>query len=437
MSGLAYGLIGIFSLLALAAIGVPVGISIGTVAIIGLIAAGGMTFMQATVMTLPYDITSHYGFVVIPMFVLMGAIASSSGIVSEVYTAAYRWTSHIRGGLYIATSLASAGFAAISGSTVVNAAVFTRIAMPEMIRFGYDRGVGAGCIAAAGTFAALIPPSLSFVIYGILTGESIGRLLIAGILPGLLTAVCYVTAIPIMVRVKRSWAPDPIERFSLVEKVASLRGLWAMLILVVLVLGGIYGGLMPPSAAGAVGATGALLIALAKRKMDWGTLGDTLQQTARMTGALFIIIIGGLLFTRFLVVSGFIAELNGFIIASDFTPQQFMIALVIMYFIMGMFIDPISMLAMTIPFVYPIVKTLGLDPIWFGVITVKMIEIAVITPPVGVNLFAVVAASQGQVRTGQVFRGVLPFVAIEVVVLIILLSVPEISTWLPNTMIGR
>lgn len=437
MSALVSGLVGIACLLSLTALGVPVGIAIAAVGIVGMATTGGLDFMLATLTTLPYQTTSHYNFVVIPMFVLMGSIASSAGIVSEVYAAAYRWTAGIRGGLFTATTLASAGFAAVSGSTVVNAAVFTRIALPEMIKFGYDRGVGGGCIAAAGTFAALIPPSLSFVIYGILTGESIGRLLMAGVLPGLLTVAGYLVVIPVMVRLRPHWAPPPVERFSFGEKLASLRGVWPMMLLITLVLGGIYGGFMPPSAAGAVGAAGALVIAFAKRKLPFGTLTSSLRETALLTGSLFIIIIGGLIFTRFLTISGFIAAANAFVVAADFTPLQFMIALTVFYFILGMFIDPISMLAMTIPFIYPIAMTLGLDAIWLGVITVKMIEIAVITPPVGINLFAVVAASDGKLRTSEVFRGILPFVVIELFILVLLIAFPAVSTWLPTTMTGR
>lgn len=437
MTALTSGLVGIACLLLLTAVGVPVGIAIAAVGIVGMAVTGGLDFMLATLTTLPYQTTSHYNFVVIPMFVLMGSIASSAGIVSEVYAAAYRWTAGIRGGLFTATTLASAGFAAVSGSTVVNAAVFTRIALPEMIKFGYDRGVGGGCIAAAGTFAALIPPSLSFVIYGILTGESIGRLLMAGVLPGLLTVAGYLLVIPVMVRLRPHWAPPPVERFSFGEKLASLRGVWPMMLLITLVLGGIYGGFMPPSAAGAVGAAGALVIAFAKRKLPFGTLTTSLRETALLTGSLFIIIIGGLIFTRFLTISGFIAAANALVVAADFTPLQFMIALTVFYFILGMFIDPISMLAMTIPFIYPIAMTLGLDAIWLGVITVKMIEIAVITPPVGINLFAVVAASDGKLKTSEVFRGILPFVVIELFILVLLIAFPDVSTWLPTTMTGR
>jgi len=434
MSGFEIGLVGIGFLLLLTALGVHVGIAILLVGMVGLMATAGQHFTEVTITNLPFETSNQYSFIVVPMFVLMGALAAKAGIVREVYTAAYKWTSGIRGGLYIATCAASAGFSAISGSTVVNSAVFTRIALPEMIRFGYDRALGAGCIAAAGTFAALIPPSLSFVIYGILTGQSIGALLVAGILPGVMTAGVYIVLIPVLVRLKPQWAPVKSERFSLREKVASLNGLWSMAILMALVLGGIYGGFMPPSAAGAVGALGALVIGMAKLRLGPRVVHACLTETAVTSASLFLILIGGFVFGRFLVICGFIGELNGLLGASGMGPNEFVALVVITYLILGMFIDPISMLAMTIPIVAPLTDSLGLDPIWFAVIVVKLIEIAVITPPVGVNLFAVVAASEGRVTTAEVFRGVLPFVLIEFVVLAILIFFPAISTWLPSTM---
>ncbi len=435
MDPILIGALGIGGLVVLAAVGVPIGIAISVVAAAGMWQFVGFDYMMVTFKTLPFAVASQYVFVVIPMFVLMGTLASSSGMITELYTAANRWVGGLRGGLYMATTLASAGFSAISGSTVVNAAMFTRIALPEMIRFGYDRGVAAGCIAAAGTLAALIPPSLSFVIYGLLTEESIGALFMAGIVPGLLTAVFYIMGIALLLRFRPGLAPPTEIRYGLQEKFRSLTGLWPLIILVALVLGGIYSGFMPPSAAGAVGAMGALGIAVVRRKLSPTGLWTALQGTAAMTSVLFLIVIGGLLFTRFLLVSGFVTDLTEIVSASGLSPMQFVAVLVVMYFFLGMFIDPMSMLVMTVPFVYPVVKSLGLDPIWFGVIVVKLIEIAVITPPVGMNLFAVMSASGGEVAAGRIFRGILPFVIIEMFVLIVLIAFPALSTWLPTKML--
>lgn len=428
------GLAGIGALIALSGLGIPIAFSISLVGAVGMWLATDVTYTIIQFQTLPYAVASNYSFAVIPMFVLMGAFASASGIIGELYTAVNRWLESVRGGLYMATAIASAGFAAISGSTVVNAAMFTRIALPEMLRLGYNRGVSAGCIAAAGTFAALIPPSLTFVVYGILTGESIGALFIAGILPGLLTAAFYIAGIPVMMRLKPGWAPPPVRISTLAEKIRGLSGIWPMLLLVFIVLGGIYTGFTPPTAAGALGAAGALAISLARRRISGGQIWDSLKQTAELTSVLFIIIIGGLLFSRFLVVSGFVTDLTDLVTASGLSVHLFILAMVAMYLVMGMFIDPLSMLVMTVPFIFPVIESYGLDPIWFGVVLTKMIEIAVITPPVGLNLFAVVSAAGGRVSTGEVFTGVLPFVVMEVIVLAILLAFPSISTWLPATM---
>ena len=428
------GFLGIAALLVLSGLGIPIAFAIGIVGAIGMVHAVGFDYMLVTFQTLPYAATSAYAFAVIPMFVLMGAIAAASGIIGELYVAINRWLESVRGGLFMATSVASAGFAAISGSTVVNAAMFTRIALPEMMALGYHKGVSAGCIAAAGTFAALIPPSLTFVIFGILTEVSIGSLFIAGILPGLLTAGFYIAVVPFMVRIRPDWAPQTISRSTLSEKIRGLSGIWPMLLLVLIVLGGIYTGITPPTAAGALGVVGALGISLARRRISRMALWDSLKQTAELTAVLFILIIAGLLFSRFLVVSGFVSDLTDLVINSGLSASGFIFVMVLMYLVLGMFIDPLSMLVMTVPFIFPVIQGYGLDPLWFGVILVKMIEIAVITPPVGLNLFAVVSAAEGKVTIGDMYFGILPFVAMEIVVLIILIMFPAISTWLPQSM---
>lgn len=434
MEPITMGFVGILALIIFAGMGVPIAFCITLVGAVGMALVTDVEFVLVTFQSLPYAVASEYAFAVIPMFVLMGAIASSAGIISELYTAVNRWLESVRGGLYIATAVASAGFAAISGSTVVNAAMFTRIALPEMLALGYHKGISAGCIAAAGTFAALIPPSLTFVIFGILTGESIGELFIAGIVPGLLTAAFYVVVIPMMLKIRPDWAPRVDVHSTLREKLRGMTGIWPMLLLVVIVLGGIYTGITPPTAAGALGACGALLIALGRRKIGPGQIWESVRQTAELTSVLFIIIIGGLLFSRFLVVSGFVADLTVLVTESGLTPTMFILAMVVMYFIMGMFVDPLSMLVMTVPFVFPVIKSFGMDPIWFAIVLTKMIEIAVITPPVGLNLFAVVSAAGGRVKTGDMFFGILPFVCMEIVILTILILFPGLSTWLPNTM---
>lgn len=436
MDPLTSGLLAIGSLLVIVALGVPVGIAMAAVAFCGMWFIANLKFALGMFMTMPYEQVSAYAFVVAPMFILMGALAAQAGITRELYTAAYRLLAGYRGSLYYATTVASAGFAAVSGSTVVASAVFTRMALPEMIRFGFKRGVGAGCIAAAGTFAALIPPSISMVIYGILTGESIGQLLMAGVIPGLMTACVYIIGLRGFLQVFPSWAPDRTERFSLREKLASLKGLWALLLLVVIVLGTIYSGFMPPSAAGTVGAMGAFLICVVRRRLSPATFWLALKESAAITGMLFLIIIAGILFSRMILSTGFVSEVDAFVKESGMSPAMFMMFIVLMYFILGMFIDTVSMMVMTIPFVFPIVVGFGYDPIWFGVVMIKLVEIAAITPPVGLNLYAVLSAANGEVKSGELFVGVMPFIGLELIVLALIIFFPEISLWLPRAMIG-
>jgi len=429
------GALMIGAMLVVVAFGIPVGIAMAGVGFLGMWALAGLKFAMGTFMTLPYSVSSQYAFVVVPMFVLMGALAARAGITGELYEAANRLLSRFRGSLYYATILASAAFGAISGSTVVASAVFTKIALPEMIRYGYSRSISAGCIAGAGTFAALIPPSISMAIYGILTGESIGALLMAGVVPGILTAVCYMLGMRMMLQFRPDWAPQRAKPFTGREILDSLRGLWAVIALVVLVLGGIYSGMMPPSAAGTIGAAGALLICLIRRKLSREEFWSALKQAAVVSSVLFLIIIGGLLFTRLLLYMGFVRGITGFADGIGLTPFMLLFFVIAMYLVLGCFIDTVSMMVMTVPFLYPIVKQLGLDPIWFGVIIVKLVEISAITPPVGLNLYSVIGAAEGRVKTGEVFAGVLPFILIECIVLAALLMMPELSLWLPQAML--
>jgi len=436
MGTIEQGLLAFAVLLGLIALRVPIGFALGAIGSIGLWWTGGPELTLSVLKSLPYGVASEYAFVVIPMFILMGALTATAGITTDLYTALYKWLSGIRGSLYIVTTLASAGFAAISGSTVVNAVVFTRVALPEMIRLNYHRGFGAGCIAAAGTFAALIPPSIAMVVIAIVTDESIGELLIAGIVPGLVTVAIYVVGILVFVRVRPSIAGDTTARFSLEERLASLKTVWPLVLLSAIVLGGIYTGTMFPSSAGAVGAIGALAIALALRRLTRAGFWEALCSTAATTGVLMAIIVGGLIFSRMLVISGFIAEFAGAIIAFGVEPWMFLAGIVVIYLVLGMFVDSLSMVIVTLPFLYPVAVQLGIDTVWFAVVIVKLIELSTITPPVGLNLYAILSAAGKQVDARDVFLGVLPFVALEIVALAVILSFPALSTWLPNRMMG-
>ena len=428
------GVGGMALMLILIAIGVPVAVALMAVAALGMWAYAGLPFLLTNFETLPYAISTEFALFVIPMFVLMGALTAASGLTAELYVAAHRWTSGLRGSLYYATTLASAAFAAINGATVVSSLVFTRIALPEMIKFKYHPGLSAGAICAAGTFAAMIPPSIVMVLFAILTGESVGKLLIAGIMPGLLTVACYVVGIRLLIHFRPHLAPDRTEHFSLREKLSSTRSLWAVIVLFLVVFGGIYSGLMFPSVAGAVGAVGALLIGIVRRQLRGPQIWTALKEAAATSAVLFLIIIGGLLFSRLLLVTGFITGLTDTISSFGLTPWAFILLVVALYLVLGCFVDTISMLVMTVPFLAPVAHHLGIDIIWFGIIIVKLVEIAAISPPVGLNLFAVLAAAEGRISSQELYLGVIPFLVIESVTMILLLAFPQITLWLPRAM---
>lgn len=428
------GLWGFAAMITLLALGIPVAYAIGTVAILGILYAVGPVFLLSTLQSLPYAFASDYNFVVVPLFVLMGALASRAGIITDLYQAAFQLTSRVRGSLMMATVMAQAMFAAISGSTTVAANIFTRMALPEMTRYGYNKGVSAGCVAAAGTLAGLIPPSIAMVLYAILTGEPVGKLLIAGILPGVLTAVGYIVGIKVMLMVRPEWAPLITERFSLKQKFKAITNTWTVVLLIGLVLGGIYAGAFPPSAAGAVGAAGVLVIALSTRRLPKGALWESLIESARVSAVLFLIVMAGLMFSRFLLISGFIGDLKTFVTAVELTAPMFIAMVIVLFLILGCFVDSVSLMVITLPFLYPISKALGVDGIWFGVLVIKLIEIAAITPPVGLNLFAVLSAAKGQLQSRELFMGVIPFLIMEAFILALMIAFPSIVTLLPNLM---
>jgi C4-dicarboxylate transporter DctM subunit len=425
------GLWGFAAMIALLAMGVPVAYAIGAVAIVGMYVAIGPLFLLSTLQSLPYAFASDYNFAVVPMFVLMGALASRAGIITDLYAAAFRLTSHIRGSLMMATVMAQAMFAAISGSTTVAASIFTRMTLPEMTRYGYNRGVSAGCVAAAGTLAGLIPPSIAMVLYA---GEPVGKLLIAGVFPGLLTAAGYLVGIRLMLTFRPEWAPLIAERFTLKDKLKAVSNTWAVFLLIGLVLGGIYAGIFPPSAAGAVGAAGVLLIALSSRRLPRSALWDSLIESARISAVLFLIVMAGLLFSRFLLISGFIGELKTFVMSVELTAATFIAVVMVLFLVLGCFVDSVSLMVITLPFLYPISKALGIDGIWFGVLIIKLIEIAAITPPVGLNLFAVMSAAKGELTSRELFKGIVPFLVMEAVILALLIAFPAIATQLPAWM---
>jgi len=364
----------------------------------------------------------------------MGSFATVARITTDLFRTAYVWIGALRGGLAMATVISSAAFGAASGSTIVNAAVFTRMAMPEMTKFGYDVRLSAGSIAAAGTLAALIPPSILMVIYAVITEQSIGKLLIAGIVPGIFTAIIYCGGIYFLARVRPDLAPLAKLPFTWKDRWQSLRGVSGILILFVIVVGGIYGGYFPATYAGAIGAFGAFIIALAKGRLNRASLVEVLKEAAVTTSVIFIIVVGGILFARFLTYSGLVTIISSTLLEFGTGKYTYLLGFVVLFTVLGCFLEPIAIMVMTLPIMFPVMKDAGFDPIWLGVIAVKLAEIGVLTPPVGLNVFVVKSSSPVPVTLGQVFTGVTPFILLDFLVLGLYVAFPEVILWLPNLM---
>ena len=413
-------------------LGVHIGVALGLAGFIGIYLTVGPDAALAQVSTIPFSTTNSFTLAVIPLFILMGSFATVAALTTDLFRTAYVWLGSLRGGLAMATVLSSAAFGAASGSTIVNAAVFTKMAMPEMTRFGYDVRLSAGSIAAAGTLAALIPPSILMVVYGVITEQSIGKLLIAGIVPGVLTAIIYCSGIYLFALFRPSLAPRANISYTWKERFGSLNSVYGIVILFVLVVGGIYGGYFPATYAGAVGAFGALVIALFKRRMGMRTLVEALKEAAVTTSVIFIIVIGGIIFARFLTYSGLVDVISAGLLGLGSGKYVYLVGFLVLFLVLGCFLEPIAIMVMTLPIMFPVMVKAGWDPIWLGVVAVKLAEISVLTPPVGLNVFVVKSASPVPVTLGQVFAGVTPFILLDLLSLVLYVVFPEMLLWLPN-----
>ena len=419
--------------LALAA-GVHIGVALGLGGLLGMYLAIGPDAALGQIATIPFSTTNSFTLAVIPLFILMGSLATQAALTTDLYRAAYNWLGRLPGGLAMATTLASAAFGAACGSTVVNAAVFTRMALPEMTRFGYSKRLSAGCIAASGTLASLIPPSILMVVYAVITEQSVGKLLIAGFIPGVLSAAIYMIGIYVRVRRNPAIAPIPDIRISWEARFKSLYGVWGIVFLFLLVIGGIYSGLFTPTYAGAVGAFGAFLIVIGKRRLSRRTLLDTFKDAGVTTSVIFIIVIGGIIFARFLTYTGLVATVSQSLLDLALDPYLYLLSFAVIYIVLGMLIDPIAIMVMTLPVMFPIMVGAGFDPVWLGVIAIKLAEISLITPPVGLNVYVVRSASPVPLSLEDVFAGVWPFLLLDFVTLGLLIAFPQIVLALPNLM---
>lgn len=415
--------------------GVHIGVAMGLCGVLGIYLTMGEFAALAQAGSVPFATVNSFTLAVIPLFILMGSLATQARLTTDLYAAAYNWFSKMPGGLAMTTTIASAAFGAASGSTMVNAAVFTKMAMPEMTTAGYDKRLSSGAIASAGVLSAMIPPSVLMVIYAITTEQSVGKMLIAGIVPGIMTAVLFLLCIYVWAKLKPEHAPMPEHHVTMKEKIGSLKNTWGILLLFGVVIGGIYGGWFIPTYAGAVGAFGAFLLVFYKRRASLKSLRETFLEAIMSSATIFLVVFGGMLFARFLTYTGLVATVSDWLILQDLAPFTYLLAFGILFLILGCFIEPIAIMVMTLPVMFPVMMNVGYDPIWLGVVVIKMCEISLITPPVGLNVFVVRSSSPVPLRLEQVFAGVTPFIAMEVLSLGLLIMFPAIVTWLPS-MIG-
>lgn len=425
-------LIGFFAIFVMALLRIPLAFAMGTVGIVGMgLTRGWMPAMASTAQVV-HETGFAYLLSVIPLFILMGNFVARAGLAHELFRAAYMFIGHLRGGLAHATILACAGFGAICGSSIATAATMSKVAYPSMKKLGYSDTLSTGVIAAGGTLGIMIPPSTIMVIYGIVTETHIGKLFAAGVIPGLLTALLMMVGIVIMASHDPEHAPAG-ERASWRERLAALRGIWGVLLLVFVVLGGIYGGVFTATEGAGMGAAGAFLFALARRALTVRVLLEILAESARTTAMLFTLLIAANLFSNFVNFTTMPGDLKDWIVHLNMSPIMLVGAMMFIYILLGTVMEELSMVLLTIPLFFPIVVSLGFDPIWFGVLIVMVIQIGLISPPVGMNLF-VINTLLPRVGLISIFRGVWPMVIVQIITLVILMAFPSLSLWLPSFM---
>jgi C4-dicarboxylate transporter DctM subunit len=432
MSTDAVAVIGFVALFILMLLRVPVGMAMGLVGVTGfgyIVGSGPALKMigQTTMRTV-----TDYTFGVIPMFLLMGAFVTNSGMSRELFRTANTFVGHLRGGLGIATVAACGAFAAICGSSVATAATFSTVAYPEMRRYGYPQSFATGVIAAGGTLGAMLPPSTVLAVYGIITEQDIGKLFIAGILPGLLAISMYISTIILLGIVRPGFLPAG-KRISWSERLAALRDIWAPLVLFIFVIGGLYGGWFTPTEAGGMGAGGAFVIGVLSGRLSRADIRRSLLQATRTAAAVFTVLIGALLFGYFLTITQTPQKVTEFLTSLGLGRYGVLALIMLMYLALGCLMDAMAMIILTVPIIFPVITALGFDPIWFGVIIVMTVELGLIHPPVGMNVF-VIKSVIPDVSFTTIFVGVLPFILTDLVRLVILIAFPIIALWLPSRM---
>ncbi|MEP7181491.1 MAG: TRAP transporter large permease [Betaproteobacteria bacterium] len=429
------GAIGMLCLLALIFLRVPVAISLGVVGFLGYAAVDGWAKATTVLGQAPFDIAGAYALSVVPLFVLMGELASTTGMSSKLFSGTKSMFGTVKGALAYATIGANAGFGAVCGSSVASAATMTRICVPEMRSSGYDDRLSTGSVAAGGTLGILIPPSLIFVIYAVIAQQSVPRLFAAGLVPGLVLTAMYIGVAAALVAIFPAWAPHG-EHETWSQRLRNVAGMWEFALLFGVSVGGIYAGFFSPTEAAAVGAFLAMVLGAVERKLDWSVLKHCLLETLKTTCMLFLIIIGAIVFSYFVVQARLPEALIGWIQQAGMGPLALMLTLITAYIVLGCFLEGIGLVLITVPVFLPVVTASGFDPVWFGVIVVIVVEMGLIHPPVGMNLF-VIQAQLPDIPILSIYKGTLPFLLAPMALIVILLAQPDVALWLPRLLYGK
>ncbi len=435
MNPVTVGIFGSILLVFLLFLGMPIAF---VMMLVGFLGIGYLTSINAALPVIAntvYETASFYPYTIIPLFILMGGFSGNAGITRELYQTFDKWFRRLPGGLGIATIASCAFFAALSGSSVAASAAMGNIAIPEMRRFKYAPKLAVGTVAAGGTLSFLIPPSLGFVVYGMLTEQSIGKLLISGIIPGILLSLAFIAIIVFQVKMDPSLAPTNLEEVSFREKLLALKGIWETVLVFLIVMGGIYLGFINPTEAGAIGASALFIIILLKRRLTLQNLSSSLFEAARISVLVLFLVAGASVFSYFLALSTIPMAVSSWMAGLEVSRYVILVIIILIYLILGCFLDAISMMVLTMPVIFPVVKTLGFDPIWFGVICVIMMEAGLITPPVGLNVYTLAGVVK-DVPMQTIFSGAAPFLISMIAVVILITIFPKIALFLPS-MMGR
>ena len=432
MSNLDIGFIGTIAALGLIALRVPIGLSLGVVSVFGIASMFNLNVAWGMISATPFDYVGQWELSAAPMFLLMGFLCSTTDMTRGLFTALRLVLARLPGGLAVASVGACAFFAAAAGSSTATASAMSRIAVPEMLRNGYDKGLATGTIAASGTLGSLIPPSVLLILYGVYAQVSVGQLFMAGFIPGILSALIYMAMIVVRVKANPGLAGDVVVEVTEEEKRTIVREIWPLPLLILAVLGGIFSGAFSPTEAGALGAFIAGIIAFIRGKLTREALFDAIRQAISATAGIFIILVGSLFFTRFLALSGVPSAFANMILSVSSEPWWILLAVTILYVVLGMLIDSIGLLLLTLPLILPLVGAADMNPIWFGIIIIKLLEIGLVTPPIGLNVYMIKGSLGDLVSLPEVFRGVAWFIAMDFLTLLILMIFPILSLWLPQ-----